>query len=241
MHAEREIGLVCVDSARHRVCSTLGLMKTTPFLFALFFSSIALRAWGDEPSPQPSVVATKPPPPPPPVVVVDACTILPQPGSECALSRGRATVIRGSRIGVELVLGTLLGAGLGALGAYAGLNADLAGGNEAGVGLGLGASFGVALGVAPGVWLGGRAMGGDGSFGWTLLGSAVGTGISATLLAFNSSPGMLVLGASIPLSLSILAFELSSHTRRVHTQSKPASAQVVPSIGPRYVGLSGTF
>ena len=142
---------------------------------------------------------------------------------------------------MELVLGTLLGAGIGALGAYAGLNMDLAGGNESGVGLGLGASFGVALGVAPGVWLGGRAMGGDGSFGWTLLGSAVGTGISATLLAFNSSPGMLVLGASIPLSLSILAFELSSHTRKLAAREKPATAKILPSLGPRFVGVVGQF
>ena len=171
------------------------------------------------------------------------CTVLPQPGTPCAMSMGRATAIRVARIGVELVLGTLFGAGLGALGAYAGLNADLAAGNESGPGLGLGTSFGVALGVAPGVWLGGRAMNGDGSFGWTLLGSAVGTGISAAMLAANSQPGMLFLGATIPVSLSILAFELSSHTKKAAADSarKPPAAKVIPSLGPRFVGVVGTF
>ncbi|HSQ62048.1 MAG TPA: hypothetical protein VLM85_02495 [Polyangiaceae bacterium] len=181
--------------------------------------------------------------PAPSIVTLAPCTVLPQPGTPCAMSGGRATTIRVARIGVELVLGTLFGAGLGALGAYAGLNADLAAGNESGVGLGLGTSFGVALGVAPGVWLGGRAMGGDGSFGWTLLGSAVGTGISAAMLAANSQPGMLFLGATIPVSLSILAFELSSHTRKEAQPSpaKPPSARVIPSLGPRFVGVVGTF
>ena len=101
----------------------------------------------------------------PPKVVQADCTVLPQPSTPCALSGTRAATIRVARIGVELVLATLLGAALGTGGAYIGLNVDLANGNETGVGLGLGASFGVALGVAPGVWLGGLAMGGDGSVG----------------------------------------------------------------------------
>ena len=87
-------------------------------------------------------------------------------------------------------------------------------------------------------------MGGDGSFGWTLLASAVGTGLSAGLLAIDAKPGMLFLGATIPVSASILAYELSSHTRK---QSKPApstkppAARVLPSVGPSFVGLVGTF
>ncbi len=183
-----------------------------------------------------------PPKTAPPVTPAANCTVLPQPGSECALSAGRATTIRVARIGVELVLGTLLGAGLGALGAYAGLNADLAAGNEAGIGLGLGASFGVALGVGPGVWIGGTAMGGDGSFGWTLIGSAVGTGISAGLLAANSQPGMLFLGGTIPVAFSILAYELSSHVKKTAARhAEKASARVMPSLGPRYVGVVGSF
>ena len=157
------------------------------------------------------------------------------------MSLGRKTTIRLARIGVEMVLGTLLGAGLGSLGAYAGLNIDLATGNEAGVGFGLGTSFGVALGVAPGVWLGGLSMGGDGSFGWTLLGSAVGTGIAASLLAVDSRPGMLFLGATLPVAFAIFAYELSSHNRKPHAAPTKPSAKIIPSLGPRFVGLAGTF
>jgi hypothetical protein len=169
------------------------------------------------------------------------CTVLPQPDTDCAISPGRAATIRLARVGVELVLGTLFGASLGALGAYAGLNVDLASGKESGAGFAFGTSFGVALGVAPGVWLGGRAMGGDGSIGWTLLGSALGTGVSAALLVANSSPGMLFLGATIPLSTAILAFELSSHSRKESAKKNPPAAKIIPSIGPRYVGVAGVF
>ena len=234
------------------------MLRTTAFIAVLSASSVA---WAETPdqadaTTAPASSASSPTTPPPraseevktpaPAAPSLECTVLPQPGSECASSAGRATVVRLARIGVEMVLGTLLGAGLGALGAYAGLNADLAAGNESGIGLGLGTSFGVALGVAPGVWLGGRAMGGDGSFGWTLLGSAVGTGISAALLAADSSPGMLFLGATIPLSMSILAFELSSHTKKpAESPSKPVArasgARIIPSVGPRFVGVVGTF
>jgi len=199
-------------------------MRTTLFAVALSVSSVA---WADAPTTTPPV---KPP---------SRCTLLPQPDADCMLSGGRKTVIRLARIGVELVLGTLLGAGLGALGAYAGLSADLATSGEAGPGLALGASFGVALGVAPGVWLGGRVMGGDGSFGWTLLGAAVGTGISAGILEVNSRPGLLFLGATIPGSLSILAFERSSHTKKP-APAKP-TAKLMPSLGPRFVGVAGVF
>jgi hypothetical protein len=201
------------------------MLRTTAFVAVLSVSSVA---WGDAPG------QAKPSP-------TAQCTPLPQPGTECAISSGRALTIRLARIGVEMVLGTLLGAGLGALGAYAGLNADLAAGNSAGVGFGLGTTFGVALGVGPGVWLGGRAMGGDGSFGWTLLGSAVGSGISAAILAADSRPGLLVIGATIPVAFSILAFELSAHVKKAQAPSKPPSARVVPSVGPRYMGVAGTF
>lgn len=200
--------------------TAMHFVRITAFLGVLGVSSIASAQ--SQPKPAPT-----------------ACTVLPQPGSECAMSTGRATAIRVARVGVELVLATLFGAGLGALGAYAGLNADLVAGNEAGAGLGLGASFGVALGVAPGVWLGGRMMGGDGSFGWTLLGSAVGTAISASMLAFDSRPGMLFLGGTIPVSLSILAFELSSHVK--HAAHAASAVSFIPTLGPRFVGVAGTF
>jgi hypothetical protein len=195
-------------------------MRTPILLVALSVSSVA---WADTPT------------------IAPKCTILPQPDADCAMSLGRKTTIRLARIGVEMVLGTLFGAGLGSLGAYAGLNIDLATGNEAGVGLGLGTSFGVALGVAPGVWLGGLAMGGDGSFGWTLLGSALGTGLAASILAVDSSPGLLFLGATLPVSFSILAYELSSHNRKAHVPPPKPSARIIPSLGPRFVGIAGIF
>lgn len=84
-------------------------------------------------------------------------------------------------------------------------------------------------------------MGGDGSFGWTLLGSAVGSGISAAILAADSRPGLLFIGATIPVALSILAFEMSAHVKKSQAASKPASAKILPSVGPRSVGVVGTF
>lgn len=173
-------------------------------------------------------------PKPPPL----DCTLLTQPGTPCARSGARAASIRVARIGVELVLATLLGAAVGAGGAYAGLNVDLASGHETGAGFALGTSFGVALGVAPGVWLGGAIMGGDGSFGWTLLGAAGGTAISAAILSFDSKPGTLFLGATFPLSAAILAYELSAHTRK---HPKATTSMLVPSVGPTSVGVMGTF
>ena len=157
------------------------------------------------------------------------------------MSGSRAAGIRVARIGVELVLATLFGAAVGSVGAYAGLNVDLANGNESGVGFALGTSFGVALGVAPGVWLGGWAMGGDGSFGWTLLGTAAGTALAAAVLAVDSKPGVLFLSATFPVSAAILAYELSSHVTKKRAKTAPVSGKVIPAISPSFVGLAGTF
>jgi hypothetical protein len=53
---------------------------------------------------------------------------------------------------------------------------------------------------------------------------------------------MLFLGATIPLSTSILAFELSSHLHKESAKkTPPAGAKIIPSIGPRYVGVTGVF
>jgi hypothetical protein len=155
----------------------------------------------------------------------------------------RGALVRGARIGVELTLGGALGA-LGAVtGGYAGLNADLMNGDEAGAGFAIGTSVGVALGTGPGVWLGGAAMGGDGSFGWTFLAGAVGTGLSSLVIASGPSPETIAIGALLPLSLSIAGYELSSH---LHKPAKPervdrASLRILPTVGPRYVGVVGSF
>jgi hypothetical protein len=226
------------------------MLRTRAFLVVF---SVSVAAWAQTADPSTPAATAAPPSVSPPATALpatkepvkalplptnDCTTVLPQ--AECAVSRGRAATIRIARIGVELVFGTLLGAALGAGGAYAGLNADLAGGKESGVGLGVGTSLGVALGVAPGVWLGGWSMGGDGSFGWTLLGSAAGTGLSAALLAIDDKPGLLFIAATIPVSTSILAYELSSHTRK-RAKLAPTAAKVTPALGPTFVGVVGTF
>ena len=141
---------------------------------------------------------------------------------------------------------TLLGAGLGAIGglagAYAGLNVDLLSGHEAGAGLSVGTAFGYTLGAAPGIWLAGRAMGGDGAFGWTLLGCALGTGVSAALLALDDRPPMLAFAATVPLLGGIVGYELSSHSRRAKPAARAAASTLLrPTLGPRSVGLAGAF
>lgn len=169
-------------------------------------------------------------------------TILPQPGGECPETGRRAAAIRIGRIAVEAVLGATLGGLLGLLGAYGGVNVDFLSGHEGGAGLSTGLALGYTLGVAPGVWLGGYAMGGDGSFGWTLLGGAAGTGISAGLLAIDDKPAMLAFSATVPIATAIIAYELSSHLRRKKPESRPAThAFVLPVFSPTSIGLAGAF
>ena len=128
------------------------------------------------------------------------------------------------------------------LGAYAGLNIDLAGGREAGAGFKVGTAFGTTLGVMSGVWLGGYAMGGDGSLGWTLLASALGAGVSTGLLAIDDKPGTLAAAAAVPVASAIVAYELSSHLRRAKPSAeKPAPVTLVPTVGVGYLGVAGAF
>lgn len=151
-------------------------------------------------------------------------------------------MIRGARVAAEAVLGTGLGALLGIIGAYAGLNVDLGNGREAGTGFGLGTGLGVTLGVAPGVWVAGYAMGGDGSFGWTLLASAAGTGISAGLLKIDNRPGMIAVASAIPVLSAIIGYELSSHLRRGKASTEPPLALTwTPTVGLGYLGVAGAF
>lgn len=177
-------------------------------------------------------------------------TILPQPSLECPEPGKRGVAIRVARVATEVVLGFGLGAALGIAGAYGGLNVDLLSGREAGVGLLLGTSLGVFLGVAPGVWLAGRAMGGDGSFGWTALAAALGTGAAAGILAIDDKPGTLAFAATIPIASAIIGYELSSHLRRARARDKargtevaarPPGISLLPTFGPSYVGIAGTF
>jgi hypothetical protein len=133
----------------------------------------------------------------------------------------------------------MLGVGLGAVGevvgGYVGLSADVSAGHEAGAGLSLGAALGAILAVGPAVWLGGRAMGGDGAFGWTLLGGAIGTGLSAATLAIKDNVGTLVLAAAWPVVGAIVGFELSSNG------ASDAVVAVAPTVSPGAFGLAGRF
>jgi len=144
------------------------------------------------------------------------------------------------RIAVEAVLGAALGAIPEVGGAYIGLSIDVLAGHEAGAGLSLGAALGAMLGVAPAVWLGGRAMGGDGALGWTLLGGAAGTGVAAAILAIKNSTGTLVIAALMPVIGSVVAYELSSHDRSA-AEPVVTTVTVMPTFGPTSVGLAGTF
>ena len=151
-------------------------------------------------------------------------------------------LVRSARIAVEALLGFGLGALFGVLGAYAGLNFDLGQGHEAGAGFALGAAFGVPLGVTPGVWLAGKSMGGDGNLGWTLLGAALGTGVSAGLLAADHKSGMIAFASTVPVAGAIAGYELSSHFRRPAPASeKPAAVSWTPMIGLGYVGVAAAF
>src|SRR3972149_1635245 len=94
------------------------MLRARAFLI-VFSVSVAAWAQAADPSVSPpatAVPATKEPVKALPPPTNDCTTVLPQ--AECAVSRGRAATIRIARIGVELVFGTLLGAALGAGGAY---------------------------------------------------------------------------------------------------------------------------
>jgi hypothetical protein len=163
----------------------------------------------------------------------DSGTALPQAQSGCSPKAW----VRAARIGVELVLGAGLGA-LGELtGIYVGLNADILSGHDGGLGLSLGAAIGAMLSVAPAVWCGGAAMGGDGSFGWTMLGGAAGTVLSAGILAINHGMAAVVIAAAVPVIGSVLGYELSSHRKR----GTATGVAIMPTLSPNGAGIAGVF
>jgi len=159
----------------------------------------------------------------------ETSTVLPVP-AEPAPSPRRALVLQVARVALEAVLGAGVGF-LGELtGAYVGLNIDILSGHESAAGLSIGAAFGAILAVAPGVWLGGTALGGDGSFGWTMLGGAIGTAASAALIGIKNNTATLVIAAALPVISSILGYELSAHRHKI-----------LPTVGPSGVGVTGVF
>jgi hypothetical protein len=167
-----------------------------------------------------------------------APTVLPQPARDCTQPMFVVTWMRVARVALEVVLGAATGAALEVGGAYVGLNFDILAGHEVGAGTYIGTTLGAILGVAPGVYLAGYAMGGDGSYGWTVLGSLVGIGGAAAILAIRSNTTTLGIAAALPVLGAIAGYELSSHERR---SPKPERVSVVPVIGPTAVGLVGKF
>jgi hypothetical protein len=164
-------------------------------------------------------------------------TVLPRPADQPTGTS--AIVLRGGRVALESVIG----AGLGALGlvafGYVGVLVDQLGGRDSGPALQIGAALGATFGVAPGVWLGGKALGGDGLLGWTLVGSAVGTAASAAVLAIRQNAFTLTLGALFPLIGAVLGYELSSHTKKPPEETPKLT--IAPALSPTSAGVVGTF
>jgi hypothetical protein len=207
-------------------------------MLSLTFVVVALAQAEAAPADAPAVEAAVEPAP---AVVVkpepcpESTTVLPQPQTGCPPKPW----LRVARIGVELVLGSGLGA-LGVLtGMYVGLYADVHSGREGGAGVSIGAALGAALSAAPAVWAGGSIMGGDGSFGWTLLGGAAGTVLSGIVLAIKNVSATVGIAAALPVLGAIAGYELSSNARR----PTPASSGVTiaPTVGLGSVGLAGSF
>jgi hypothetical protein len=152
---------------------------------------------------------------------------------------GATVALRAGRIALEAVLGTGLGLVGEFIGAYIGVNIDILSGHESAAGFSAGAAVGAILAVAPGVWLGGTLMSGDGAFGWTMLGGAIGTAASAVVLGIKNNTATLIVAGLLPVISSILGYELSSHHRRA---KKPSSGvSIVPTAGPNGVGVVGVF
>lgn len=202
--------------------------------------------WGEGPAPSPSApgltvasswtMAASPPPvpamPPPPV-------IRPNPSA------------RTERVLIELGGGALCGLLVGAGGLYVGVLTGLASDprrDDDILQTGLyGAVVGAGIGIPIGVYLVGSNFRGNGGFGWTLLGSLGGSGVTFGLAALarnDSLPvGVPVLaGLLLPLAGTVLGYELSSQASVPPTR---VSWRVVPWVTGTaqggHLGLIGTF
>jgi len=109
----------------------------------------------------------------------------------------------------------------------------------------LGATAGYVVGLPLGVTLAGNAQGGNGGYGWALLGAAGGTlalgGIAAAVDEGGGLSG--VLGIAGGVAGSVLAYELSNDAHR--RPRAAVSARVLPTVGADAtglrLGLGGTF
>ncbi|MFY2560143.1 hypothetical protein ACN469_21210 [Corallococcus terminator] len=109
---------------------------------------------------------------------------------------------------------------------------------------------GVAVGAATGVYLTGRWLRGQGGFGYTLLGAALGAVPSALMLTSDSDDVAVLGGVSLivtPIVGSLFGFGLShSATVRASEQGFLSQAVVVPTLGRTregslFSGLAGRF
>ncbi|MCK8497730.1 hypothetical protein [Myxococcus fulvus] len=211
---------------------------------------VGVPAWGQQPPESPgdrdSASLS------PPVVSVPDAAV----PESSAQARSASLAAQPYRRGRHLPLGILLGGAGLVSGATVGLVAGnwLAGcagfpcWNSVGLAFSLG--VGSSIGAASGVYLSGRWLQGEGRFGYTLLGAAIGAMPSALLVSSNS-PGVATLGVLnlvvTPILGSFVGYRLS-HSSTVRARARELSQQVVvvPSFartreGRLVGGLAGRF
>lgn len=143
---------------------------------------------------------------------------------------------RPARIGVEVVLGGLLGTA-GFLGGMLAADGLVSTGEPPLLAL-IAAAGPPILGSSLGAWLGGMLMNGSGSYWAALAGAVVGLGIGYPIAALSQSPWGYLLPLSLPVVGAVLGYELSHHLRGKGTTATVAPL-LVPSGGG--VALMGRF
>jgi hypothetical protein len=197
-----------------------------------------------DPAPMPTVAAPQPvdtPTAPPPETTPDGL-LKPRAIANAPLGPQGPPMVEDEPPGrgVRIATGLLFGAGLGAAGALiGGLIGSAANHPEFASPFGstwVGAAAGFAVGAPIGVMLSGQLFDGDGSLWATLLGEALGAGVSVLIGLSGGGQESIPLFALLPLAGAVLGYELTSPSSRT---------QVMPqvSVGPRgtSVGLAGTF
>ncbi len=193
--------------------------------------------------------------PPPPVLAPSQA-----PAPVLALSQAPAPVLaapspeaveeRDPHQGRRVLLSSLAGVAGAFGGAFAGGLLGLAiarpdGSWSALGGVVLGASAGYVFGLPLAVTLAGNAQGGNGGYGWALLGGFGGTLVLGGLASAVDDRGGLtgVLGIAGGVAGAVLGYELSNDAHR--SPRARVSARVLPTVGADVtglrVGLGGTF
>ncbi|QQR43229.1 GlsB/YeaQ/YmgE family stress response membrane protein [Myxococcus xanthus] len=157
------------------------------------------------------------------------------------------------RVAVEFLGGASGGIIAGSLGLITGffVGASTVGCDECGIVASVGGLTGVVVGIPAGTWLGGKLMGGRGTFLATAGGSLIGWGgalVGSALLGIgDNEPGGAVFLLLLPVVGAVAGYELSSpgEERPALTRKAPSTFQVVPVAGmgergPR-LGLAGSF